>query len=1175
MKKINCPIRFSSFSPIVPSLIRIVAVCAALLSDPMHAAILTWSGLGGNDNWNNSANWGGATPGNGDTLIFPYGFSLLSTNNIANLTLNQIRFTGAAGGYDIRGYAFTLTNSIVATNTIVTNWTETIENNITLATSDVLMVVGNGVSLTLEGQISGSVSVNKAGLGTLIYQGPGNNTYTGTTLVSGGTLLLGKPYATTAVPGPLVIGSGTTVRLLNSFQINNPTTPVTLSNSSLLDLAGFSEWVGPTSLQGAQITSGAGIFYFSGNITVNSSTVATSLISGNASIWNGTYTITNSGHNYSPDLLISANVTSGGGGGQGLIKDGAGEVSLAGNNSFIGPVTVNGGDLWAQTSTALGNTNTPATVNSGGTLFLDGAGLDFGLKPLVLNGTGYAFGALSCNGSSSWEGGVTLATDSRIDSFGGSTLTLTGAISGAGGLTESGAGTLTLSGSSANTYSGLTTVSSGTLLLNKSVFDGAIPGNLVINGTVRLNNVNQIANTATVTIMSSGLLDENGFVDGVGGLNGSGNVFATGWVLDFYGTGSYEFDGVVSGVAQVDFDGAASNVWTGPNTYTGPTFINAGTVEINGYQWQSPVTVANGATLGGTGTVGPIAANGIISPGNSPGILNSGDVTFSASGNFIVELTGPNPGVGGYDQLDMNADFGTNTLANATLTVVPAFTTPVAIGQEFFIMVSSSNGGNGPPCCTPPPDVITGTFNGLPNGSLFSAGGYTFRINYTVNDVVLTLWGVPGNTVTLNAVSQGWYNSAGTGETGNYSAGEDNGISNTNIYRNWFVFNVPVSSNSIIHAELLINDYYNSSPNGQETYLLRKVTTPIATLEAVGSGHVGIYNDLGTGAVYAVRRIATNEALQTAIIPLNVQFFNDATAASGGQIALGGSIATLGAVNNHNQYLFGYSLGAPGDVQLRLTYGTSVVINSANRGWYNNLGNHTASNPNYYVGDDGVNLNRDFFVFNLPVLSSSQLVDAELLVNSYTNLSPSGVETYQLYDVTNSITVLTNNASVATNVYADLGSGAVYGGRNVYVSESGLISSIPLNGSFVAAALANSGGRIALGGALTSLNPAPTVEGLFAYSSGLPADAQLWLGFLTAPASHPSFVGGTPTYLGNNQFQLTVSGTTGTTNEIQGTFDFQNWDFIRDLVMTNSTTSFQYINNTVVPYRFFRAEQLQ
>ena len=108
-----------------------------------------------------------------------------------------------------------------------------------------------------------------------------------------------------------------------------------------------------------------------------------------------------------------------------MIKDGAGEISLAGNNSFIGPVTINGGDVWAQTSTALGSTNQRSRHRQrGGTLFLDGTGLDFGLKPLVLNGTGYAFGALLCSGSSSWEGSVTLGSDSTIDPRGRSTLTL-------------------------------------------------------------------------------------------------------------------------------------------------------------------------------------------------------------------------------------------------------------------------------------------------------------------------------------------------------------------------------------------------------------------------------------------------------------------------------------------------------------------------------------------------------------------------------------------------------------------------------------------------------------------------------------------------------------------------------------------------------------------------------
>ena len=117
-------------------------------------------------------------------------------------------------------------------------------------------------------------------------------------------------------------------------------------------------------------------------------------------------------------------------------------------------------------------------------------------------------------------------------------------------------------------------------------------------------------------------------------------------------------------------------------------------------------------------------------------------------------------------------------------------------------------------------------------------------------------------------------------------------------------------------------------------------------------------------------------------------------------------------------------------------------------------------------------------------------------------------------------THLTANETTATSIYNDLANGNVYGGRNVYVSESGQIASIPLNGNFLAAALADSGGPIALGGALTTLNPIPTVQFLFGNSTASVArDAQLWLGFLKAPASPPSFVSTTPTSLGNNCFR--------------------------------------------------------
>ena len=159
---------------------RMVAVCAVLVSVPVPAAILSWSGGGANAYWNNSDNWGYAgTPANGDTLIFSASQpNLLNTNNIASLTLNQIRFVGAGGGYDLRGNAFTLTNSIMATNTTGAN---TIENNITFTNFNVTILVSNSVSLTLAGSLGGSSTVTKNGLGTLTYSGSTANTYTNLT----------------------------------------------------------------------------------------------------------------------------------------------------------------------------------------------------------------------------------------------------------------------------------------------------------------------------------------------------------------------------------------------------------------------------------------------------------------------------------------------------------------------------------------------------------------------------------------------------------------------------------------------------------------------------------------------------------------------------------------------------------------------------------------------------------------------------------------------------------------------------------------------------------------------------------------------------------------------------------------------------------------------------------
>ena len=136
----------------------------------------------------------------------------------------------------------------------------------------------------------------------------------------------------------------------------------------------------------------------------------------------------------------------------------------------------------------------------------------------------------------------------------------------------------------------------------------------------------------------------------------------------------------------------------------------------------------NGATLGGTGATGAVtvAAGGALAPGNSPGILTTGNLSFTDNRSALkIEIGGTTVGTQ-YDQVQVN---GTVNLAGATLnlTFVSAFT-PTA-RQSFTII---SNDGT---------DAVTGTFAGLADHTTVAIAGSNFTVNYEGgdgNDVVLT-----------------------------------------------------------------------------------------------------------------------------------------------------------------------------------------------------------------------------------------------------------------------------------------------------------------------------------------------------------------------------------------------------------------------------------------------------
>lgn len=675
----------------------------------------------------------GTVVSNGASLVLQGAFGV--TNEA--LTLNGFGESSSWGALD--------------TESSFTNfWTGPITLN---ATSTIAPWSSSSV-LRISGAISGPGgftlgSQTGGGSGICYLEGTAANTYAGTTIVGGGTLLLGRTGGNgLAIPGNLIIGNSRTVRCLSDFQVYSSGKAVTVNTGGLFDLANFSEWIGPLTLNGGQVTSGTGIFYLSGDITVVRNTTAQSLITGNAQLWNGTYTITNTGHFFSPDLRFSANLSANST--YGVIKTGDGEVSLAGtNNTFGGPVTINQGLLWIEHDTGLGNTNTAATVNNGGSLYLSG-NVAVGNKPLVLNGPGAAFGALVAgNGNSSWVGPVTLASDAVLDVYSGASLNLSGAIEGGGALTKVDAGTLRFSGGDANTYTGTTTVAAGTLELNKTAGVTAVPGPLIIGDgvgganadVVRLLNFFQISDVSDVQINSSGLFDLGTTYDVIDELSGNGNLTfgVSGFLTVGANNGSSTFDGIASGPGYAGgytLRKTGTGVFTlnGNNTFQNQTRVDNGVIIINGSQPQSPLFVFSTlATAGGRGVVGDIRCFGSLAPGNSPATLTSSNLFFS-SGGYFVELTGPTPGTD-YDQLVVH---GTNNLGGAALTVYPAFTKPVAVGQKFTII---DNDGT---------DPIVGTFNGLDEGAAITSGFYTFTISYaggSGNDVVLTLTNLPAATL--------------------------------------------------------------------------------------------------------------------------------------------------------------------------------------------------------------------------------------------------------------------------------------------------------------------------------------------------------------------------------------------------------------------------------------------
>jgi autotransporter-associated beta strand protein len=172
------------------------------------------------------------------------------------------------------------------------------------------------------------------------------------------------------------------------------------------------------------------------------------------------------------------------------------------------------------------------------------------------------------------------------------------------------------------------------------------------------------------------------------------------------------------------------------NTVTGVITVNAGTLLINGNLGQSgtnAVSVSNGGTLGGSGTIYrnvSVATGGTLAPGNIGAMNVWGTLTLAAGSTVSMGLNGPVPGAG-YDQIVdstvATTPVATVSLGSGTANLVLSLGFAPASGSTFWLINNTSTVA-----------LTSGNFANLPEGSpvtLGTFGGqtYTGLISYNAN----------------------------------------------------------------------------------------------------------------------------------------------------------------------------------------------------------------------------------------------------------------------------------------------------------------------------------------------------------------------------------------------------------------------------------------------------------
>jgi rhamnogalacturonan endolyase len=726
----------------------LVAALMALGLIAAPAQTVTWIGPASGGEWNTVANWSGArVPGAGTNAIIGPGtnvsytlpmaaasFGALTNNGVINVNTNGFNSGGIAmlnpGG---TGKLFVNTGGVV-----------NVTGNLGFCSNSVV-ALSPGSALNISGSLwIGCGAANGASGAT-----PGSF---GTMTNNGGTL---NAASTSLNPGN---GSVTTSALL---VINGGT-----NNLGTVSIKRSKSGSGGFSTLGTE-----GLVIYGGNVTMSNLNVG------------GT-----SGNSYLTALIDGGVVTNFGSVSINQVTSGRASQLLQMGGLFVVPdpgvVNPNGTASGAiQIYSVTGGTNivggfyfgnsnaSPGTVS-----FTNSAAIYVGSQGIALNGAVALTATLNNGGffgaTANWTGSAAMNLDagtftfSPVDLSGnGHTITLTGVLSGGGGLLVTNGGALVLAG--ANTYTGGTTVGVGSLVLgNSSGLPAGTGLTIGCNGT-------------------AGILDLAGFSPQVGALAAAGTAAnqlitnssaANTSTLTFSNSAvGSTFGGVIAGgsrpVALTILGGNltlggknnyAGNIFIGNGTlalsgagsvFTGPAIVLSNSASILDLTGMNNLTLAAGQTLAGCGAVtGNVsAANCQILPGS-----NAAGGTLTVSGNLALNGNVTNqfdlqfdPTAAGSGQIVVG---GTLTLSGLNTVQINPLNGTLAAGTYHLIACGSVGGGDASNF-----QIATASGSGLLAAISVTATGVDLLVTESGEKLV---WAGDGAANQWNFISTNWFDAS-------------------------------------------------------------------------------------------------------------------------------------------------------------------------------------------------------------------------------------------------------------------------------------------------------------------------------------------------------------------------------------------------------------------------------